>query len=388
MLKINFSHCVVLLFYALKIVNTLKNLFIKRGGKIRSNPENILLIQLGDIGDVILTFPCLRALRETYPAANIQIAVRKKAEGLIREGQEADGVIPISKEKRGFLGIIQHQIYFVKKLRSHNFDLAIDLRTGTRGAIMAFLSGARERISFQAHDEPFWRNRLFTTLLDHPYHPGQHVTDYLLDFLAVFKIIPSSNIPEYVISRKALNEAKAILHREGIKCGQPVIAIQPFSLWSYKELPEKTMAALINKIQQNHQVDIILIGAPTEREMATSLEKSIDKKIHNLVGQTSISILPALLNYCSFFIGIDSAGLHIAAAVGTRTAAIFGPSSPDSWAPKGNSHLVIQADLPCVPCRQKGCNNKETSKCLRMLNYENIYQTIKPVIIDIVNDNK
>lgn len=366
----------------------MKNLFTKDSGKTIRNSKNILLIQLGDIGDVVLTSPCIIALRETYPAANIWVAVREKAEGLIRYCNGADGVIPISQRKRGVLGLIRYQINFIKKLRSHHFDLVIDLRTGTRGAIMAFLSGARTRISFRAHDEPVWRNQLFTTLIDHPYRQGQHVVDYLLELLAVFKIVSSCKVPEYVIPDEYLNEAKAVLKEEGIRGKQPIIAIQPFSLWSYKELPKETMATLINKIQKNHKVDIILIGAPPEKEMAVQLENSLNKKIYNLVGKTPISILPALLNCCSFFIGIDSAGLHIAAAVGTRTAAIFGPSSPDSWAPKGREHLVIQADLPCVPCRQKGCNNKETSKCLQMLSHEKIYQTIKPIIIDSVNDNK
>jgi len=341
---------------------------------------SILLIQLGDIGDVVLTLPCIRALRENYPEANIQVAVREKAEGLIRGCHWANGVVPISKGKMGLLGSIQHQVGFIKELRSHHFDLAIDLRTGTRGAFMAFLTGARERISFRAHDEPFWRNWLFTTLIDHPYRPGQHVADYLLDILAVFDIVPSSNIPEYVISAERLNEAKVILQKEGVSCKQAIIAIQPFSLWSYKELPEETMVALIKKIQLNHPVDIILMGAPAEREKSECLDKLLDNKIYNLVGKTSISVLPALLKCCSFFIGIDSAGLHIAAAVGTRTAAIFGPSSPESWAPKGKDHLVIQSELSCVPCREKGCNDSEISKCLRMLNHESIYQTIKEKI--------
>ncbi len=344
------------------------------------HPRNILLIQLGDIGDVVLTFPCIRALRETYPQANIQVAVRDKADGLIKDCQWADGVISISKKKRGFIGSIRQQIIFIRHLHKHHFDLAIDLRTGTRGAIMAFLSRATERISFRAHDEPFWRNWLFKTLIDHPYQPGQYVADYLLDLLAMFGIAASSNIPDYVVSAESCNEAAAILHEEGVSCQRPIIAIQPFSLWSYKELPEETMVALINKIQQNYQVDVLLIGSPAEIDKAVHMEEKLDKQIYNLVGKTSISVLPALLNRCAFFIGIDSAGLHIAAAVGTKTAAIFGPSSSKSWAPKGNGHIVIQADLSCVSCRQKGCNNSEISKCLQILDHETIYQAIKPVI--------
>jgi heptosyltransferase-3 len=354
---------------------------IKGSFRFVGNPKSILLIQLGDIGDVVLTFPCLRALRESFPKANIQVAVRDKAAGLIQGCRWADGVISVSKKKGcGVIGSIRQQIQFIIGLRKNRFDVAIDMRTGTRGAIMAFLSGASERISFLAYDEPFWRNWLFTTLIDHSYQPGQYVADYLLDLLARFGIVPGNSVPEYTIAAESDREATAILNNEGVNDRQPLLAIQPFSLWNYKELPEETMAALINKIQENNQVDIILIGSPAERDKAEHLEEKLKKKIHNLVGKTTIAVLPALLNKCSFFIGIDSAGLHIAAAVGTRTAAIFGPSAPESWAPRGDEHIVIQAGFTCIPCRQKGCNNSETSRCLQSLDHEMIYQTIKPII--------
>jgi heptosyltransferase-3 len=84
----------------------------------------------------------------------------------------------------------------------------------------------------------------------------------------------------------------------------------------------------------------------------------------------------ALLQKCQFFIGVDSAGLHIAAAVGTLTIGIFGPSSPVSWAPIGKRHLIVQKEMPCVPCWQKGCNNSEKSRCLDELTQEKVKEMI------------
>jgi heptosyltransferase-3 len=77
-----------------------------------------------------------------------------------------------------------------------------------------------------------------------------------------------------------------------------------------------------------------------------------------------MGLLPAVLKACALFIGVDSAGMHIAAAVGTPTVSIFGPSAPASWAPRGPEHLVVHRNLSCVPCRQKGCDGKEQSRCL------------------------
>lgn len=360
-------------------------MIVKGDNKLLASINAILLIQLGDIGDVVLTMPCIRALREAFPTANIQVAVRDKAAGLIGDCPWASGVIMVCKNYHGIGKIACRQFEFIRELRKHRFDLAIDLRTGTRGAIMALLSGARQRVAFYAEDGWLWRNRVFTNLVHHDYRPGQYVADYLLDLLAEFGVTPSNKQPEYLVTEKRYRDAFDILAADRTDFSRPLIAIQPFSLWSYKELPEQTMLSLIRKIKKNFQVDIVLVGSQGEKEKAESIVTQLDCKVHNLVGNTSISNLPALLKLCALFIGIDSAGLHIAAAVGTKTVAIFGPSSPDSWAPRGNAHTVIQPDFPCVPCRKKGCNNSETSKCLQELDHAVLYDQIEAIIADFTH---
>lgn len=356
---------------------------VKGGNQLHGKIDSILLIQLGDIGDVILTLPCLRGLREAFPNANIQVAVREKAAGLISDCPWASGVIIADKKKLSAGRMLRFQIGFIKRLRKQHFNLAIDLRTGTRGAILALLSGAGQRISFYAEDGKLWRNKVFTSLLRHNYQPDQYVADYLLDLLAAFNINPSERLPEYIVPVPRQSEALNLLQNEGVSFKQPILAFQPFSLWDYKELPKSTIVALLKEIIKNHPVEIILIGSPGERKKANAIVNLIGNNIHNLAGRTSISVLPAVLRRCSLFVGIDSAGLHLAAAVGVPTVGIFGPSSPQSWAPRGRSHKVIQADLDCLPCRQKGCNNSEISKCLQVLGYEFIYQKIKPVIASL-----
>ena len=105
---------------------------------------------------------------------------------------------------------------------------------------------------------------------------------------------------------------------------------------------------------------------------------------YNLAGKTSLGELPAVLKKSSLLIGIDSAAVHIAAAVGIPTITIFGPSSPVSWAPRGKKHRIIQKDMPCVPCRQKGCNNSEVSRCLNELEPEEVIPLVEKQLNEIV----
>ncbi len=113
-------------------------MLVKGNKSIRKNIKNILLIQLGDIGDAVLSFPCIRALKENFPKANVIVAVREKAKGLIEDFPYASGVISVNKEKRRLGEEIIYQTKFFSYVRQFNFDMAIDLRTGTRGAALAY----------------------------------------------------------------------------------------------------------------------------------------------------------------------------------------------------------------------------------------------------------
>jgi heptosyltransferase-3 len=105
--------------------------------------------------------------------------------------------------------------------------------------------------------------------------------------------------------------------------------------------------------------------------------------VYNLAGRTTIAEYTALLARCAFFIGCDSAGVHLAAAVQTPTATLYGPTSPDAWAPREAGHIVIRNDMDCVPCRQKGCRNSGSSLCLARLSVDAVVQRITPLLSNL-----
>lgn len=345
--------------------------------RIVGSPRSILLIQLGDIGDVVLTLPCIRALRETYPQARIAVAVWDKAAELLEDCPWLDQVIAVTKRSRSFWEELRFQIDFFRNLRSLHCDLAIDLRTGTRGAIMVFLSGAVQRIGFYADDGKLWRNRLFTSLLRRDYTPDLHVADYLLCLLEAFGVTTEQRIPELAVAVGKQEEIRFLFEREGIPQDKKLVAVQPFSLWQYKEWGKEKYIALIQWLVTEHGAAVLVTGSVAEKDRAEEIVRSCGAGCYNFAGKTSIAMYAALLQQCRLFIGVDSAGLHIAAAVGTPTVGIFGPSSPVSWAPMGRCHLIVQKNWPCVPCRHKGCHDSEKSTCLDELTLEEVMDKIK-----------
>jgi len=343
----------------------------------RDNIRNVLLIQLGDIGDVMLTFPAIRALKENFPRADVFVAVREKAKELIEECPWAAGVISVNEEKRSWMEEGSYQAKFFSRLHSHHFDLAIDMKTGDRGAILALLSGAKQRIGLYASDGKLWRNRVFTHLALPHQAPGRHMAEHYLSLLEAYGIKTDHVWPELVPSEARLRDARDLLNEEGVPAEQPVIALQPFSLWPYKEWGIGNYIGLIRWLVSNYPVSIIVTGSGEERAKADELMKECPSNTYNLAGKTSIGTLAAVFHLCKLFIGVDSAGMHIAAATGIPTISLFGPSSSTDWAPRGKGHLVVRKDMPCVPCQDKGCEDSGLSRCLDELTLEEVEDAVK-----------
>ena len=353
---------------------------VKGSPIIPKDLKNILLIQLGDIGDVVLSLPCMRALRENFPDASLVVAVREKAAELIADCPWVNGVFSVSQEKRPLLDELRYQANFLAGLRQFHFDLSVNLRLGDRSAMLSFLAGARQRISFYAHDGQLWQNRVSTHLNLLDYKVGQYVADYYSSLLAAYNVTTPYPSPQLEVPVGKLRQVDEFFDEERIPRDRPIIALQPFSLWQYKELSLPKYVDLIRQITPRYGLPVILVGSSDERARASAIAARCGTEVFNLAGKTSIGMLAAVLKTCTLFIGVDSAGMHIAAAVGTPTVSVFGPSSAASWAPRGPEHLVVHRDLSCVPCRQKGCEGREQSRCLNELTVPEVMLAVETQI--------
>jgi lipopolysaccharide heptosyltransferase II len=346
--------------------------------------KTILLIQLGDIGDVVLSLPCVRALRENFPGASLMVAVREKAAELISDCPWANGVLSIKQEKRSLLEEVRYQMTFFAHLRQFHFDLSVNLRSGDRSAILTFLAGARQRIGFYDTDGRLWQNRVSTHLNLLDYQVGQYVADYYSSLPAAYGIKTPYPLPRMEVPLQKLKEAEALLVQNQVPPNRPLIALQPFSLWQYKEWGAEKYLDLIRQLTSKYGLSVIIVGSPDERARANAIAAESGASVYNLAGATSIGMLAAVLKACALFIGVDSAGMHIAAAVGTPTVTIFGPSSAASWAPRGPEHQVVHSPLPCVPCRRKGCEGKEWSRCLDELTVPEVMSAVETQLAKIL----
>lgn len=347
------------------------------------NIKKILIIQLGDIGDVVWTTPTLWAVKGAYPDAQVSILVKEGYGALLEEDPSLDKVFEIRGYEGGLLRKGREQIRFLRVLRREGFSLVIDLRAGDRGAIIAYLTGAPMRVSLlYRKGVPFWRNRLFTHLIDPPVlnKKIRGAAEQSLRIVRGLGIESREPTPRLWVSEDVNMRVQEVLQNEKMAELGYWITLNPFARWGYKEWSLERWPEIIDWLWDKYQMATVIIGASEEKERARALVKKCRGVVFNLAGKTSLRELPGLLRLSFLHIGVDSAAPHIAAAVGTPTITIYGPSDWFDWAPVGDRHKVVFPDKECVPCHRKGCQDEGWSRCLEELTVEQVQAVIRETL--------
>ena len=352
--------------------------------KIPKDIKTVLVIQLGDIGDVVWATPSFRAVKESFPQAHVSVLLREGAGCLLEADPCIDKIFEIKQYQGGLFRKLFEQMRFIKALRQEHFDLVFDLRSDDRGAFMARLTGAPMRGSLYYQGVPFWRNRLFTHLLIETPPPNERVlgaAEQSLRILRGFGIDAKETVPKLRVSDEVLKKAQEILPsnlclRSNDNGGINWITVNPFSRWSYKEWAYHRWAEVINWLWKEYEIAAVIVGAPSEKSKAAELTHGCSEGVYNLAGMTTLAELAALLSLSALHVGVDSAAPHIAAAVGTPTITIYGPSNWRDWAPVGDQHRVIVPGMDCVPCQKKGCDGQGRSLCLENMSIGQVQTAI------------
>jgi heptosyltransferase-3 len=350
--------------------------------KLPKSVTKILMIQLGDIGDVVWTTPTIWAVKNSIPDSKVFVLVKDCFGGLLEADPSIERIFEVKRYRGNVFQQAAGQLSFLKDIRAQHFDLVVDLRLGDRGAFMSLASGAPLRVSlYHPEDVPFWRNYLFT----HGVVPADSIhkrgaTDQSLRIVRELGIDSDDIIPRLWIADAVKRRVREILIDEKVDNLKHWITINPFSRWQYKEWNDHKWIEIINWLWQDFAIPAIITGSTEEKPRAEALIRQCEARAFNFAGKTTIGELAGVLSLSRFHIGVDSAAPHIAAATGTPTVTIYGPSSWKDWAPLGKDHRVILPDHDCVPCHNKGCDNNGWSRCLEELSADQVKNVIREAI--------
>jgi predicted lipopolysaccharide heptosyltransferase III len=342
-------------------------------------PKNILLIQLGDIGDVVLTTPTIRAVKETYPNAHVSVLVFKPYGCLLAADRNVYEVVENARIRGSLFRLLRESVVFAWHLLKKHYDLVIDLRTGDRGAIFSFFTGAPTRIGYRGGKREFWHKIVFTKILldlkvaPLPVHPG---ADQSLRVVREIGIDTADSMPKLYIAPDDLLRASTLLAEAGIVSGTRMVTVNPFSRWKYKEWDNTKWGVVIDRIWEDYRMPSVLIGATGEAATGQKIVERREGHVINLAGKTTLGELAAVISMSALHLGVDSAAPHIAAAVGTPTVTIHGPSDWRAWRIVNEHHRVVSPVMDCLPCNMMGCNGSGKSRCLEFLEADSVIEVV------------
>jgi heptosyltransferase-2 len=352
---------------------------------------HILVVKLATIGDLLLATPALRALRETYPQARIDLLVTPASAGLLDGWEVIDRVIVLDK----YLFDYPQQLFrhpanlkrlhlLWRELRGGHYDAVLLMHHLTlffgrlKHQLLMRATGARWRVGLDNGHGWFLNARVkddgFGAL---------HEAEYNLVLAKAVGATTGDTRLELLISDEERRQARQLVFGENATehAERPIIAMHPGSggystarRWS----PER-FAQLADTLYAGVGGQLLLVGGPEEAALHLKITGMMRSAMpaRSLAGKGSVKVTAAVLELADLFIGNDAGPMHLAAAVGTPVVAIFGLSNWQAWGPytgnaPGRRALVVRLDLPCMPCfysghllgTPEGCATRD---CLAML---------------------
>ena len=329
-----------------------------------------LVVKLRHHGDVLLAAPVFAALKQAAPGCVIDALVYADTRPMLEGHPAIDQIHAIDRnwKKLGLFGQAAAEWRLAAQLRARRYDLVVHLTEHRRGAWIARLCGARWAVA-PKRAGGFWRDS-FSHLYGQPANARRHMVERNLDALRRIGIQPSAADKRVVLVPGAAAEARvvALLAEHGL-AGRGFALLHMASRWLFKCWPAGHVAALADALNARG-LAVVLTAAPDaeERALIAAVVAAARTPLIDLSGQLSLKELAALAGQARLFAGVDSAPMHIAAAMGTPTVAIFGPSGELEWGPWHAPHRVVASDLhPCRPCGIDGCGGGKISECLTTL---------------------
>nr|WP_323121669.1 glycosyltransferase family 9 protein [Burkholderia alba] len=340
-------------------------------------PRTILVVSTRRIGDVLLTTPIVRSLKARWPDAQIDMLVFRGTEGVLEGNPDLRRVIVVAQRAK-----------FGERLRDaarlwRRYDLACAALSSDRPRFYAWFAG-RRRVGLVDPNRVSWWTRLMLNGIAINHHESAHTVVSTLALAPVIGIPPVAEVVAPGIGDDPARRARfdaLLAGSPALAAGRPLVVLHPYPMYAYKQWRSDGWIALIGWLRAQGYA-IALSGGPAagERDYAERVAAGAGGDVLNLVGRLSFGESAELVRRARLFVGPDTGATHVAAATGTPTIALFGPSDPVRWGPwpqhwpadlnpwplRGSGRhgnvCLLQGEAACVPCRHEGCERHVDSR--------------------------
>lgn len=306
-------------------------------------PGNILIIDFGQMGDVIASLPALRAVREKYPQSRITVATGKSCAAVVELSGYADEIMPVDRvalRDDVKLFSLFRIGQFALAVRRQGFDFVIDLHSLSETNILGYLSGAPHRLYSRrpGRSLDFLSNFRPPPPVD---DPRKHITDRYLEVLLPLGIKNADRVPRLTPRPDDERAVAQVFRKEKVEpANAPLVGLFPGAGHPSRRWPLERFAELADMLARNDGLRTLVFAGPEERELVREIRASFPRSTV-VFDRFTVPQLVAALARLSVFVSNDTGPVHLAAAVGTPVVVIYGQTNNVSFTPIGDRHRPI-----------------------------------------------
>jgi lipopolysaccharide heptosyltransferase II len=331
-------------------------------------PQRILIVLHGSIGDVTRALPLADLLRKKFPQAFLAWSIEPLCFPLLQQNPAIDEIIVFDRahdwrKAHGFLA----------RVRRGKFDLVLDLQRIFKSGFISWWSGSAMRIGFHRRDakELNWifNNRHIPACGD-----GIPKLEHYLKFADYLGIERCPLEWDFHLTADERASVDRLLGQDSRAFAVLFVGTR----WESKQWFPAQIAQCADRLQRRHGLDVVLLGAQDDLDLANEACALSGVRLINLVGRTSLREAIGIIQRARLAVGPDTGLMHIAAAVKTPVISLWGATRPERTGPHGFARLVIQGAAPCVPCGRRECTIGRL--CMRSITIEQIDGKIRQAL--------
>lgn len=343
----------------------------KRLGEIR----DALIRAPNWIGDAVLCLPAIDTLKKGFPNLKISVLAKPWVAPIFLNNPYVSDIIEYdaTKRHRGMSG----KWRLINELRKRSFGIAILFQNAFEAALITLLAGIPERLGYATDG----RGPLLTKAVK----PGDknarsHQVDYYLGLVRALGLDSNSDrCPILYVMGSEKRRAETFLQGGGIAKGRPIVGIAPGSAYGpAKQWPAERFSQVANRLFDDYGMYAILFGGKGDKEVCALVEKGMETDCMNLSGATTLREAMAIISRCNLFITNDSGLMHVSAAIGVFTIAIFGSTNPNLTGPIGKRCIFVYKGVECSPCYKRKCPTD--FKCMYEVTADDVMDGISKII--------